>query len=65
MGMNQPKWEEIHEIVLDMSPVFYHYIEIRNKKRMLLDKIKVPPEKSMDIFIELNKRWEEEKKTNA
>jgi hypothetical protein len=48
-----------------MSPVFYHYIEIKDKKGMLLDKIKLPPDKSMDVFTELSKRWDEERKKNA
>ena len=60
--MQQPKWKEIGSIVLDMSPVFYHYIEIRDKNNLLLDKIKLQPDKSMSVFCELEKRWNEETK---
>ena len=59
--MSEPKWEEIEEIVLDKTPVFYHYIEVRDKKGQLLDKIKLPPDKSWDIFCKLEKEWSKRK----
>jgi putative heme degradation protein len=59
------KWDKVYEIQLDMSPVFHHHIWIRDRNGNLLDKVKLPPDKSSEIFNKLVSEWTQWKVENA
>ena len=58
-------WEHVRSIELDTTPVFYHVIKILDSKGMLLDSIKVKPEKGFAILQELSKKWRDWEKENG
>lgn len=56
------------QVVLDMSDVFKHSIEIRDKDGFLIEKIEAYPDKSMDIFFTTKKYIDkilEKRRTNG
>lgn len=48
---------KVKQIILDETPVFHHVIRLFDKNNMLIDKVKIKPEKSWDTYKNIHKMW--------
>ena len=49
---------KVHEISLDRTLIFEHFIILKHKNGTLAAKIPVSPDKSWEAFKKFTKRWE-------
>ena len=64
MNESEAKLLRAQEVVLDKTPVFHHEIQLFDKDKFLIEKIKLEPNVSDDIYWEIIRLWNRLRKEN-